>query len=152
METPWYWDNNPSLYLLNKSRVLARVAKIGNCKIWGRPNLKGRPQFTQISTINMYKFIKIRHDILIKCHGNCMEKKKFNYMLEIDIFRNSSQKKWVSWGFVFKGLGVQKDTQTPCWLRPWIWVFTVSWCKVLSFSAFQLKVETWSEQLNMYEP
>ena len=51
--------------------------------------------------------------------GNCMEMKKFNYMLEIDIFRNSSQNNWVSWGFVFKGLGVQKDTQTPCWLRPW---------------------------------
>ena len=27
---------------------------------------------------------------------------------------------WVSWGVLFKGLGVQKDTQTPCWLRPCI--------------------------------
>ena len=26
---------------------------------------------------------------------------------------------WVSWGVLFKGLGVQKDTQTPCWLRLW---------------------------------
>ena len=26
---------------------------------------------------------------------------------------------WASWGVLFKGLGVQKDTQTPCWLRPW---------------------------------
>ena len=26
---------------------------------------------------------------------------------------------WVSWGVLFKGLGVQKGTQTPCWLRPW---------------------------------
>ena len=25
---------------------------------------------------------------------------------------------WVSWGVLFEGLGVQKDTQTPCWLRP----------------------------------
>ena len=24
----------------------------------------------------------------------------------------------MSWGVLFKGLGVQKDTQTPCWLRP----------------------------------
>ena len=24
---------------------------------------------------------------------------------------------WVSWGVLFKGLGVQKGTQTPCWLR-----------------------------------
>ena len=26
---------------------------------------------------------------------------------------------WVSWGVLFKGLGVQKSTQMPCWLRPW---------------------------------
>ena len=32
-------------------------------------------------------------------------------MLEIDILRNSSQNIWVSWGVLFKGLGVQKDTQ-----------------------------------------
>ena len=38
----------------------------------------------------MYKFIKIRHDILIQCHGNKMEI-KFNYIPEIDILRNSSQ-------------------------------------------------------------
>ena len=35
-----------------------------------------------------------------------MEVQKFNYMLEIDILRNSLQKILV----VFKGLGVQKDT------------------------------------------
>ena len=52
-------------------------------------------------------------------HGNYVMMKKFNYMLEIDILRNSSLKKmWVSLGVLFKGLGVQKDTQTPCWLRP----------------------------------
>ena len=28
------------------------------------------------------------------------------------------KKNWVSWGVLFKGLGVQKETQTPCWLRP----------------------------------
>ena len=42
--------------------------------------------------MNVYKFIKIRHEILIQCHGNFMEMRKFNYMLEIDISRNSSQK------------------------------------------------------------
>ena len=41
----------------------------------------------------MYKFIKIRHAILIECHGNYMEMTKVKFMLEIDIFRNSSQKK-----------------------------------------------------------
>ena len=67
------------------------MPKIGNCKIFGRPNFQGGPQYTQISSINMYEFIKIRHDILVQCHGNYMEMKKFNYMLEIDIIRNSSQ-------------------------------------------------------------
>ena len=43
----------------------------------------------------MYKFIKIRHDILIQ--WNYMEMKKMHYMLDIDILRNSSLKKnWVS--------------------------------------------------------
>ena len=43
---------------------------------------------------------------------------KFNYMLEIDILRNSSPKKVGVLRGVLRGLGVQKDTQTPCWLRP----------------------------------
>ena len=32
--------------------------------------LLGGSQYTHISTINMYKFIKIRHDIIKQCHGN----------------------------------------------------------------------------------
>ena len=39
----------------------------------------GVPQYYQISTINMYKFIKIRHDIHIECHGNYMEMKKVKF-------------------------------------------------------------------------
>ena len=35
----------------------------------------------------MYKFMKIRHDILIQCHGNYIEMKKVNYMLEIDVLK-----------------------------------------------------------------
>ena len=46
-----------------------------------------------------------------------MEMEKFNYMLEIDILRNSSQQFLGVMRGAFKGLGVQKDTQTPCWLR-----------------------------------
>ena len=85
-------------------------------KFWGVQIFRGGPQYTQISTIKMYKYNKIRHDILIQCHGNYMEMKKFNYMLEIDILRNSSLEKLG----VLRGLGVQKGTQTPCWLRPCI--------------------------------
>ena len=47
---------------------------------------------THISTINMFKFIKIRHDIIKQCHRSCKEMKKFNHKLEIEIFRNSTQK------------------------------------------------------------
>ena len=43
-------------------------------------------------TINMYTFIKIRHDIIKQCHGNYKEMGKFNYKLEIEILRNSTQK------------------------------------------------------------
>ena len=52
----------------------------------------GGSQYTHISTINMYKFIKIRHDIIKQCHGYYKEMKKFNYKLEIEIFRNSTLK------------------------------------------------------------
>ena len=40
----------------------------------------------------MYKFIKIRYNIIKQCHGNYKEMRKFNYKLEIEIFRNSAQK------------------------------------------------------------
>ena len=66
----------------------------------------------------MYKFIKRRHDILIQCHWKYKEIKKINYKLGIEIFRNSTLSIWVTWGVLFKGLGVQKGTQTPCWLQP----------------------------------
>ena len=38
-------------------------------------------QYTHISTINMYKFIKIRHDIIKQCHENKKKMEKFNYKL-----------------------------------------------------------------------
>ena len=49
----------------------------------------------------MYKFIKIRHDTIKQCHGNNKEMRKFNYKLEIEIIRNSTQgvfflRVWVS--------------------------------------------------------
>ena len=68
------------------------MSKIGNCKIFGRPNFQGESQRTPITTINMNKFIKIRHDIIKQCHGNYKEMKKFIYKLEIETFRNSRLK------------------------------------------------------------
>ena len=55
------------------------LPKIGSCKISGRSDFEGGSQYTQISTINMYKFIKIRHDIMRQCHGNYKEMTKFIY-------------------------------------------------------------------------
>ena len=39
----------------------------------------------------MYIFIKIMHDFFKQCHGYYEEMKKFNYKLEIEIFRNTTQ-------------------------------------------------------------
>ena len=68
------------------------MPKIGSCKIFGRPNFLGGSQYTPISTINMDKFIKIRHDTIKQCHGNYKEMNKFNNKYEIEVFRNSTQK------------------------------------------------------------
>ena len=66
--------------------------KLAVVKFWGVQFFLGGSQYTHISTINMYKFIKIRHDIIKQCHGNYKEMTKFNYKLGIEIFRNSTQK------------------------------------------------------------
>ena len=66
----------------------------------------------------MYKSTKIRLNIL-QCHGNYMELKKINYMLEIDFFRNSSQKQLGVLRGAFERFRGPKDTQTSYWLRLW---------------------------------
>ena len=61
--------------------------KLAVVKFWGVQIFKGD------YNILMYKFIKIRHDIIEQCHGNYEEMKTFNYKLKIEIFRNSTVKK-----------------------------------------------------------
>ena len=56
----------------------------------------------------MYKFIKIIHDIIKQCHGNYKEMKNFNYKLEIEIFRNSTQKNLGVLRGSFYGFGCPK--------------------------------------------
>ena len=56
----------------------------------------------------MYEFIKIRYNILIQCHGNYIEMKKFNYMLETDILSNSSPKYLGVMRGAFYGFGCPK--------------------------------------------
>ena len=72
-------------------------------KFMGVQIFKGDQNILIFETINIYKFIKIRHDTIKQCHGNYKEMKKFKYKLEIEIFRNSTQKIWVFWEVLFKG-------------------------------------------------
>ena len=51
-----------------------------------------------------------------------MEMKKINYMLEIDTLRNHYKNIWVSWGVLFKGLGVQKDPDALLAKTTWLCV------------------------------
>ena len=56
----------------------------------------------------MCKFIKIRHDVIKQCPGNCKEIQKYNYKLEIEIFRNSTQKNLGVLRGSFQGFGCPK--------------------------------------------
>ena len=49
------------------------------------PIFKGRQQHTELTTINMYLLIKIRHDIILQYHGNYIEVKIVGCMLAIKI-------------------------------------------------------------------
>ena len=89
------------------------MPKIGSGKIFGRPNFEGGSQYTHISNINMYKFIKIRQDIIKQCHGNYKEMKKFNNKLDIEIFRNSTLKNLGVLRGSFKGLVSKKAPRRP---------------------------------------
>ena len=65
----------------------------------------------------MYIFIKIRRDIIKPCHVNYKEMKKFNYKLEIEIFRNSTLKKFgCPEGFVLRVWVSKKAPRRPAGL------------------------------------
>ena len=51
------------------------MPKIGKNNILGRVTFQGRSQNTQITTINMYLLIEIRHDINMQSHGYDIEVK-----------------------------------------------------------------------------
>ena len=52
---------------------------------------------------------------------------------------------WVSWEVLFKGLGVQKSTQMPCWLRPWLEVYMGMDQAVIIHSCTQQLFGRWEE-------
>ena len=55
----------------------------------GHPIFQGWPQYTLITTINMYSLIEIMHNIHTKCR-NYIEVENLRYMFEIDILINDS--------------------------------------------------------------
>ena len=64
-------------------------------------------------------FIKIRHDIIKQCHRIFKEIKKFNYNLEIEISRNSTQKKFGCPERFFLRVWVSKKApRRPAGIRP----------------------------------
>ena len=94
------------------------VPQIGNWKIsWVAYFFQGSWENSMKTTIHMYLLIEIRHDILVQCYGYYIEMKKFNFMLVINILRNSSQDNLVVLRFNFWELGWPKSGQMPCQLR-----------------------------------
>ena len=55
--------------------------KLPIVKFLGVQNVKGDHNILRFQPYTYIKFIKIRHDILIRSHGNHMEMTKINYML-----------------------------------------------------------------------
>ena len=88
------------------------VPKIGCSKKCWRPIFQGRPQYTEIITMNKYFLIRIRYDILTQCHGNYIEVgKNNNHILRFDT------KTLLSPGGDLWGFECPNDTKMPCWLR-----------------------------------
>ena len=78
--------------------------KIGNCKIFGRPIFQEKQRYTKHIYINSSKSGIISlydKEIILKW-------KNFNYMLEIHILGNDSEKYLGVLKVIFEGLGVQK--------------------------------------------
>ena len=57
--------------------------------------------------------IEIRHLILIKCHVNNIEVKKFNYIPKIEFLTKSSPKSLGAPTVVFEGMCVQMMPRSP---------------------------------------
>ena len=84
----------------------------------GHPILQGRPQYTEILTINMGLLIEIRHNIFIQYHGN-------KILMWKNILINYRQNDLVDLRGVFEGLGV-KRMQLGCPIKSWSTV-SLSW-------------------------
>ena len=89
------------------------MPKIGICNFLGVQFFKGNPNIlTDYNHVLSY-LKKVYYPYTMP--WECIEMTKFNYMLEIDISRNSSQENLGSLKGVFLGFGCPNDTHlTPC--------------------------------------
>ena len=78
----------------------------------------------------MYKFIKIRHNIIKQCHGNYKEMRKFNYKLEIEIFRNSTQNILGVLRGSFQGFGCPKRHPDTLLAKTMVWCYDDKFCSL----------------------
>ena len=64
-------------------------SKLAIIKFPGILFFQGRPQYAQITTLNMILLIEMTHNTLTQCYWDSTELKRLNCMLEINIDRNS---------------------------------------------------------------
>ena len=63
--------------------------------------------------INHNMYLQRRYNILAQYHGNYILVQILNYLLVIDIFRNSAHTSWVSQCVIFKGFGAIMTPKHP---------------------------------------
>ena len=68
--------NHAEIKIISLPYSAAGCPKLAIVEFRGVRFFKGLPHYTQLSTIIMHLIIELRHDIVIQCHGNCIEMKK----------------------------------------------------------------------------
>ena len=78
--------------------------KIDNCKTFGPSIFQGRQRYTEVTIINMYLLIEIKHNIIIQYHEVYIEVEKLQLYVCNWHFKKLLPKQF---GFL-EGLGIQK--------------------------------------------
>ena len=101
-------------------KLLASLCTLwkGNIAIWYHTEqclklafvnfLRGITIYSYFNHKDVCTFIKIRHGIIKQCHGNYKDLRKNSIIsLRLGFLEIPLKNIWVSWGVLFKGLGVQ---------------------------------------------
>ena len=125
-----------------KSMYWVWVPVITNHKMFRFLFFQERPQYTQITTTNIYLLIEVRHLILKQCHDTWL--KKFKYTFESDILRDYLPKDSGVLRGDFWEFECSNDAQMACWLRLWMVWHEESESKVLAYrvSVHHLDIQT----------